>query len=88
MKNANFCPACGKDFGSASAHAAHRLGDFPQTGPAEYTGSLADWAPEKGRRCLTTEELIERGWTRDARGRWRRPNHGAPWASSQDQANA
>jgi hypothetical protein len=82
----NLCPGCGEDFGSVSAFAAHRLGDFPQTGPAEYIGLLADWAPKKGRRCLTTDELLERGWKRDGRGRWRRPSHGAPWALSQDQA--
>jgi hypothetical protein len=81
----NVCPTCGEDFGSVSAFDAHRVGKYPQHGPSEYTGALADWAPEKGRRCLTVKELTERGWTRDGRERWRRPSQGAPWASSEDQ---
>jgi hypothetical protein len=68
-----------------SAFDAHRAGDYPQRGRSEYTGPLADWEPGKGRRCLTAQELTERGWARDGRGRWRQPSDGAPWASSQDQ---
>jgi hypothetical protein len=82
---ANLCSTCGQDFGSVSAFDAHRVGRYLQAGASEYTGLLADWTPERGRRCLTVEELRERGWTRDSRGRWRRPSVGAPWASSQDQ---
>jgi len=81
----NLCTGCGEDFGSVSAFDAHRVGKFRQRGPSAYTGPLADWQPEKGRRCLTPAELLEDGWTRDSRGRWRRRNDGAPWATSQDQ---
>ncbi len=38
---------CGKNFASASAHAEHRIGSFA----------------ERTRRCLTTEELLAKGWT-------------------------
>jgi hypothetical protein len=81
----NTCTSCGEDFGSVSAFDAHRIGNYPQRGPSEYTGTLADWVPRKGRRCLTVEELLARGWLRDGRGRWRQPSDGAPWAASQDQ---
>jgi hypothetical protein len=84
----NYCPGCDKDFGSVGAFDAHRVGDFPQTGPAQYTGPINVWTPKSGRRCLTDAELLQRGWTRDGRGRWRRPGDGAPWARSQDQAIA
>jgi hypothetical protein len=92
----NFCTGCGEDFGSVSAFDAHRIGAYPRGGPSEYTERLerglvetdAKWRLEPlfGRRCLTPVELIERGWTRDGRGRWRQHSQGAPWASSQDQA--
>ena len=82
----NICTTCGDDFGSVSAFDAHRVGTYLQTGATEYTGPLADWNPDLGRRCLTATELLERGWKRDGRGRWRQSSKGAPWASSQDQA--
>jgi hypothetical protein len=60
----NLCTACGLDFGSVGAFSAHRVGKH------EY-----DWSPERedGRRCLDTDELRERGWKQDTRGRWRQP---------------
>jgi hypothetical protein len=82
----NFCTSCGQDFGSVGAFDRHRVGDFPPTGSAEYTGPIDAWTPNRGRRCLTVVELLQRSWTRDSRGRWRRPNLGAPWAASQKQA--
>jgi hypothetical protein len=82
----NICTICGEDFGSVGAFDRHRIGDFPQKGPAEYTGPVGVWTSKRGRRCLTVAELVERGWTRDGRGRWRQPGNGAPWARSQDQA--
>jgi hypothetical protein len=84
----NICPTCDEDFGSVSAFDAHRVGKYLQRGSSEYMGPLADWKPGKGRRCLTVEELIGGGWTRDGRGRWRRPSEGAPWALSQNQVTA
>jgi len=31
-----------------------------------------DWSPEHedGRRCLSAEEMLGRGWTQDEKGRW------------------
>jgi hypothetical protein len=84
----NYCSTCGEDFGSVSAFAAHRVGQFLQTARSEYTGAVEAWTPECGRRCLAIAEMLERGWMRDGRGRWRQPSQGAPWASSQDQAIA
>jgi hypothetical protein len=72
----NECGACGEDFGSPSAFSAHLVGTHVYTFSAEH--------PD-GRRCLTPRELLQRNWTRDGRGRWRRPNNGAPWAVSRDQ---
>lgn len=86
----NECSTCGLDFASLSAFDARRVGKYPQTGPTEYLNRLAqdlvpadeDWRPEFGRRCLDPSELRERGFTRDKRGRWRRPASGrAPWAA-------
>jgi hypothetical protein len=44
-------------------------------GPSENQGSLEDWAPNKGRRCLTVEEMESgsfqaRQFVRNGRGRW------------------
>ena len=87
----NECGACGRDFGSLGAFDQHRVGKYPQTGPAEYRDRLArglvpddeDWRPELGRRCLDESELRERGFTLDKHGRWRRPASGrAPWSRS------
>jgi hypothetical protein len=72
----NVCAVCGEDFGSVSAFDAHR------TGRHEHVFSPQD--PE-GRRCFSAGELIRRGWTRDGRGRLRRPSDGAPWASRETQ---
>lgn len=73
----NRCMSCGEDFGSVSAFDAHRVGSHEYL----FSESRAD-----GRRCVTTEQLQERGWRRDGRNRWRRPSDGAPWASSGNQA--
>jgi hypothetical protein len=88
----NFCTACGRDFHSVSAFDQHRVGKYPQTGPSEYTdrldqglvGASDDWRPdpEFGRRCLTPEEMQERGMQKDERCSWRLPVRGTPpWAS-------
>lgn len=68
----NLCRACGLDFGSGSAFDAHR------TGTHEYV-----FSPDRpeGRRCLAADELRDNGWSRDRRGRWRRPRQGAPWTN-------
>lgn len=72
----NLCRACGEDFGSVSAFDAHRVGKH------ECTFSTTRLC---GRRCLTTNDLLERHWTRDGHGRWRRPSDGAPWALRETQ---
>jgi hypothetical protein len=71
----NLCTTCGEDFGSVESFDAHRVGNYPQKGPSEYKGSIEDWTPSRGRRCLTVDEM-ERGtfrrrqFVRNARGRW------------------
>jgi hypothetical protein len=57
----NLCRACGEDFASVTLFDAHRVGRH------EYT-----WSPERedGRRCLSVEEMEEKGWTLNAQGRW------------------
>lgn len=72
MQPLNECSGCGKDFASLEPFDAHRLGEYPQTGPSEYVGPIEDWTPKKGRRCLTTEEMesLEKPFVQDGRGRW------------------
>lgn len=63
----NVCTTCKEDFGSVSAFDAHRVGKY---GKGEYPGSLIDWIPSQGRRCLRTDELAESGFMRNQLGRW------------------
>lgn len=72
----NYCTACDEDFGSVSAFDAHRVGGHEFSFSSEHPN---------GRRCLSIEELHQRAWSRDGRGRWRRPSDGAPWASRETQ---
>jgi hypothetical protein len=77
----NLCTGYGQDFASVTAFDAHRVGKFPQTGPAEYQDRRSrglvpldeDWKPEHGRRCLDTNEMLAVGWRKDRRGRWQHP---------------
>jgi hypothetical protein len=66
----NVCTICSENFGSVAAFDAHRVGNYLQKGRAEYVGSLEDWTPSKGRRCLTVVELVERGFETNAFGAW------------------
>jgi hypothetical protein len=71
----NLCTTCGEDFGSLEAFDAHRVGSYPQRGPSEYRGPTEAWAPDKGRRCLTVDEMESgsfraRQFVRNGRGRW------------------
>jgi hypothetical protein len=78
----NLCTTFGEDFASLEAFDAHRVGEYAQTGPSEYSERLARgfvdpaevWGPEEafGRRCLTVEEmeLREQPLVQDAHGRW------------------
>ena len=66
----NLCGGCGLDFGSVSGFDAHRVGRHAYT----YLQGLDQTPPvEDGRRCLDPDELAERGWRQDTRGRWRQP---------------
>jgi hypothetical protein len=68
----NLCRACGEDFGSVAAFDAHRVGRHAYT----YSeGARMDPVREDGRRCLSVEELHERGFVRNARGRWSIASH-------------
>jgi hypothetical protein len=79
----NECSACRCDFTSLALFDLHRVGKYPQTGPAEYrdrrrAGLVSpedDWTPivEFGRRCLDREEMEAKGWAKDDRGRWADP---------------
>ena len=79
----NECSGCGRDFGSLSSFDRHRVGAYPQTGPAEYIDRLRaglvdpfeDWNsrnPNHGRRCKEEEELLAMGLVEDSKGVWRR----------------
>lgn len=60
------CMACGALFNSVSVFDAHRVGDWGDRG--------AD------RRCLTSDEMLRRGWLVNAKGFWisrRRPDRAA-----------
>jgi hypothetical protein len=78
---ANQCSACGLDFTGISDFDSHRIGKYPQTGPADWldrvrTGLVDiadDWYPEFGRRCLDTDEMEQAGWYPDRHGRWSHP---------------
>ena len=63
----NECTACGEDFSSISLFDRHRVGKH------EYTFDYTDEATWDGRRCLGSEEMREKGWTFDKRGRWTDP---------------
>src|SRR6266508_6628738 len=79
----NECVSCGGDFASLRLFELHRIGKYPQTGPADYLDRLRagliasedDWrpTPEFGRRCLDVEEMAAKGWAKDDRGRWADP---------------
>jgi hypothetical protein len=89
----NECSACRQDFGSLSPFDAHRVGRFPQRGPADYRDRLScgladpleDWTPELGRRCLEEDELRALGWKQDRHGRWRQPLRDASLSFAQSR---
>ena len=59
----NGCSACGEDFTSLELFDAHHVGDHE-----------LDWPEhEDGRRCLDSEEMTERGWVQNIKGRWVNP---------------
>jgi hypothetical protein len=61
------CSGCRQDFTSLALFDRHRVGTY------EYTleqGLKLDPPQEDGRRCLDTDEMKEKGWEQDDRGRW------------------
>jgi hypothetical protein len=60
----NLCKACNIDFTSLETFDAHRVGKH------EY---LASEDRPDGRRCLDVEEMADRSWRQDERGRWVNP---------------
>jgi hypothetical protein len=60
----NECGKCGCDFNSIRLFDAHRVGKHAYL----YLAGLPD-----GRRCLTVDEMLNRGWTTNANGRWTDP---------------
>lgn len=57
----NLCTSCGKDFGGVAAFDAHRVGKHEHN----YSGEYPD-----GRRCLTEDEMLRKGFTLNTRGAW------------------
>lgn len=65
----NLCSMCGEDFTGVSDFDSHRVGVHAYT----YSEGLKrDPMVEDGRRCLTIQEMYEKGWAHDRYGRWRR----------------
>ena len=67
---AQHCTACCQTFGGTKIGDTHRIGQFDPRDPRD------------ARRCLTVEEMVEKGWTQDDRGVWHmaglegdRPSH-------------
>lgn len=60
----NLCTVCGEDFGGVQAFDAHRVGSH------DYCFDLSH--PD-GRRCLTVQEMLRRGFLRNSRDRWSLP---------------
>lgn len=71
-KIACLCTSCGEDFGGVTAFDLHRVGKHAYLHDAEH--------PD-GRRCLSRDEMVERGLKLDKHGRWRAPGRNLPpWA--------
>lgn len=61
------CTACGDYFNSTSTFDRHRAGSFAPPGVWHHQ-----------RRCLTSAELVAKGWRRNVRGFWiERPREAA-----------
>jgi hypothetical protein len=50
------CDACGETFNSVSIFDRHRVGSYQERGAL--------------RRCLSVDDMVVRGWARNARGFW------------------
>jgi hypothetical protein len=66
------CTTCKEDFGGVTAFDLHRVGKH------EYL--FSEEHPD-GRRCLSSEEMLEKKMKLDKYGRWRAPGRNLPpWA--------
>jgi len=63
----NYCRACDQDFGSVELFDRHRVGQHAYT---HAEGLRRNPPKTDGRRCLSVEAMLERGWQLDARERW------------------
>jgi hypothetical protein len=70
LRPLNFCCTCGEDFSSLTGFDRHRVGKH------EYLYDPWDDSKLDGRRCLTTDEMLKKGWARDRNGRWQVPRSG------------
>lgn len=61
---------CNQLFASDASFDAHRVGVHDYTFPE---GLRMDPPREDGRRCLTQDEMVLAGWSKDRFGRWRCP---------------
>jgi len=63
----NFCRPCGQDFNGLTLFDAHRVGKHEYT----YIEGL-QMKPRRidGRRCLSVDEMLEKGWVQNQRWRW------------------
>ena len=81
QKILNYCNTCGKDFKSVSAFDQHRTGTYEY----DYSKGLRMDPPrEDGRRCMTADEMQQKGMEQDKFGRWRKPldEAGKQWLQS------
>jgi hypothetical protein len=66
LRPLNECTGCHSDFTSLALFDSHRVGKYPQKGPAGYLDRLRagltdeDWRPELGRRCLDPDARVVR----------------------------
>jgi len=74
----NYCRGCDQDFGSVELFDRHRVGQHGYL----YDEGLRMTPPKKdGRRCLSVETMLEKGWQLDARERWTDPERSSRAAS-------
>ena len=66
----NQCSGCGENFNSVTMFDKHRVGKH------EYTfaeGQAISSMIIDGRRCLDTDEMDQKGWSRNIHGKWSDP---------------
>lgn len=61
---------CNLHFADDPSFDAHRVGTHEYT---YWEGLKLDPPREDGRRCLSVEEMVEAGWTKNRFDRWRCP---------------